>query len=81
MVSVVAPLNQVHPAGASRGRVLVGVMAGHVAVVLVLGLAGFVKGGQFNSKWGNKLMQARVMLQFGAIMLLLLLAVLGGTGS
>jgi hypothetical protein len=52
-----------------------------VVVVLVTGIAGFARGGRFNRQYGNKLMQARVMLQFGAIMLLLLLAVLGGTGS
>jgi hypothetical protein len=52
-----------------------------VVVVLVTGIAGFARGGRFNRQYGNKLMQARVILQFGAIMLLLLLAVLGGTGS
>lgn len=52
-----------------------------VVVVLITGIAGFARGGNFNRKYGNKLMQARVMLQFGAIMLLLLLAVLSGTGS
>jgi ABC-2 type transport system permease protein len=41
VISVVAPMNQVHPAGANRGRVLAGVMAGLAAVVLILGLAGF----------------------------------------
>jgi ABC-2 type transport system permease protein len=41
VISVVTPLNQVHPAGPSRRRVLVGVMAGLAAVVLVLGVAGF----------------------------------------
>jgi len=52
-----------------------------VVVVLVTGIAGFARGGRFNRQYGNKLMQARVILQFSAIMLLLLLAVLGGTGS
>ena len=52
-----------------------------VVVVLVTGIVGFARGGKFNRQYGNKLMQARVMLQFGAIMLLLLLAVLSGTGS
>ena len=50
-----------------------------VAVVLIRGLLNMLKGGSGNTS--NKLMQARVMLQFGAIMLLLLLAVLSGTGS
>ena len=52
-----------------------------VVAVLVTGIIGMARGGEFNKKYGNKLMQARVMLQFGAIMLLLLLAVLSGTGS
>ncbi|MCL4677635.1 MAG: twin transmembrane helix small protein [Alphaproteobacteria bacterium] len=31
--------------------------------VLVTGIVGMVKGGEFNKKYGNKLMRARVMLQ------------------
>jgi hypothetical protein len=42
--------------------------------VLAVGLAGFFAGGEFNRKYGNKLMRARVALQ--ALALLLLLAVL-----
>lgn len=52
-----------------------------VVVVLVTGIVGFARGGKFNRQYGNKLMQARVMLQFGAVMLLLLLAAVGGLGS
>jgi hypothetical protein len=52
-----------------------------VVVVLVTGIAGFARGGKFNRQYGNKLMQARVFLQFSAVMLLLLLALLGGIGS
>jgi hypothetical protein len=39
---------------------------------LGLGLFSFVKGGEFNKKHGNKLMQARVMLQGLALALLAL---------
>jgi uncharacterized membrane protein len=49
-----------------------------VVVVLVTGVLGFAKGGKFNKQYGNKLMQARVILQFGAVILLLLLALVGG---
>ncbi|MCA8929476.1 MAG: twin transmembrane helix small protein [Alphaproteobacteria bacterium] len=49
-----------------------------VVVVLVTGVVGFARGGKFNRQYGNKLMQARVILQFIAVMLLLLLAVVGG---
>jgi len=52
-----------------------------VVVVLVTGIAGFARGGKFNKEYGNKLMQARVALQFGAVMLLLLLAAVGGIGG
>jgi len=40
------------------------------AVVLVVGVAGFAGGGVFNKKYGNKLMQMRVLLQFVAIILM-----------
>ena len=52
-----------------------------VVVVLVTGVVGFARGGKFNKQYGNKLMQARVVLQFAAVMLLLLLAVVGGMGG
>jgi hypothetical protein len=35
---------------------------------LGLGLFGMAKGGEFNKKYGNKLMQARVYLQGGALL-------------
>lgn len=40
------------------------------AAVLVIGIAGFAGGGKFNKKYGNKLMQMRVLLQFVAIILI-----------
>ena len=43
------------------------------AGALFLGLFSMVKGGEFNKKYSNKLMQARVMLQ-GAALLFLALA-------
>lgn len=41
--------------------------------VLVVGLAGFFQGGEFNRKYGNRLMRARVALQALALVLLALL--------
>lgn len=38
--------------------------------VLFTGIAGFVKGGAFNEKYGNRLMRARVGLQFVALIIL-----------
>lgn len=52
-----------------------------VVVVLVTGIGGFARGGKFNKQYGNKLMQARVALQLLAVVLLLLLALVGGLGK
>ena len=46
--------------------------------VLVVGVAGFFHGGEFNRKYGNKLMQARVALQAVAVVLLLIILVSAG---
>jgi hypothetical protein len=48
------------------------------ALVLIVGVVGFVAGGRFNERWGNKLMQARVGLQLVAVLLLGLLLVAQG---
>ncbi len=47
--------------------------------VLFLGLGGFIAGGQFNEKYGNRIMQARVALQ--AITVLLIMLALLASGS
>jgi len=44
--------------------------------VLITGLVAFVKGGDFNEKYGNKLMQWRVTTQAIAVVLVLLLIAL-----
>jgi hypothetical protein len=43
--------------------------------VLIVGLVGFLLGGEFNAKYGNKLMRARVALQAVAVLLLLVVLV------
>lgn len=43
-----------------------------VAAVMVTGLVSMAKGGDFNKKYGNKLMQARVASQTIALLLLAL---------
>lgn len=43
-----------------------------VVGVLVLGVASMIRGGDFNKKYGNRLMQARVLLQGVALALLAL---------
>lgn len=40
--------------------------------VLMVGVIGFAKGGEFNKKYANKIMRLRIVLQFVAVMLILL---------
>jgi len=49
-----------------------------VLAVLAVGLGGFAGGGAFNRKWGNKLMQLRVAMQFVAVVVIVLMAWLFG---
>ena len=50
------------------------ILLGAVAVVLILGIYTLFKGGETSKKYSNKLMQLRVLLQFIAIIVLVLLA-------
>lgn len=43
-----------------------------VLVVLLVGVAGFARGGDFNRKYANKIMRLRLLAQFIAILLILL---------
>ena len=45
-----------------------------VGVVLILGIGTLFKGGNTSKKYSNKLMQLRVLLQFIAIILLIIFA-------
>ena len=45
-----------------------------VAIVLVMGIYTLFKGGNTSKKYSNKLMQLRVLLQFIAIIVLVLMA-------
>ena len=45
-----------------------------VMIVLLIGIISMLKGGEFNKRWGNKLMQARVALQAFAVLLIILTA-------
>ncbi|MEJ0063200.1 MAG: twin transmembrane helix small protein [Alphaproteobacteria bacterium] len=53
---------------------MIGAMAAVLAVLLI-GILALAKGGEFNRKWGNKLMRARVILQFLALALFALAAI------
>ncbi len=43
-----------------------------VVGVLMLGIGGFAKGGEFNRKHANRLMRYRIAAQFVAVLLILL---------
>ncbi len=45
-----------------------------VGIVLILGIGTLFKGGNTSKKYSNKLMQLRVLLQFIAIVLLIIFA-------
>ena len=47
-----------------------------VLLVLFIGIISMLRGGDFNKRWSNKLMRARVVLQGVAIVLILLTAYL-----
>lgn len=47
-----------------------------VALFLLAGVLGMVRGGEFNRKYGNKLMQLRVVLQGVALVMIVLFALL-----
>ncbi len=48
-----------------------------VVAVLVIGLVSMLKGGEFNDKYGNRLMRWRVILQAAAVTLIVLHLVVG----
>lgn len=49
-----------------------------VLAVLLVGLGSFARGGAFHARNGNRIMQIRVVAQFVAVILLVLLAVFSG---
>lgn len=61
--------------------VLVVLAMSSVVIVLAIGLGGFVAGGEFNRKYGNKLMRLRIILQFIAVGLILLYFFLRNLGG
>ncbi len=58
---------------------LIPIFLAAVALVLFTGIFGMVRGGAFNRKYGNRLMQLRVGLQFLAIVLIAATALLAGS--
>lgn len=60
---------------------LILVMIAAVVIVLAIGIGGFAKGGAFNARNSNKMMRLRLLLQFIAVLLIVLLVYLRGTGG
>ena len=58
---------------------LIPVLLAAVALVLFTGIFGMMRGSNFNRKYGNRLMQLRVGLQFLAIVLIAAAALLAGS--
>ena len=58
---------------------LIPIFLAAVALVLFTGIFGMVRGGAFNRKYGNRLMQLRVGLHFLAIVLIAATALLAGS--
>jgi len=52
-----------------------------VLVILMIGIGGFAKGGEFNRRHANRLMRYRVIAQAVAVALILAFVLLRGRGS
>ena len=50
-----------------------------VIIVLMIGIGGFGKGGEFNRKYENKHMRLRILAQFIAVAIILLFVYLSGS--
>jgi len=61
----------------SAASLLVAIALGAVLLVLAVGVVSMLRGGEFNRKYGNKLMRLRVILQGVALALLALLFLIG----
>ncbi len=61
--------------------IIILVMLGAVVLVLAIGIGGFAKGGEFNAKYSNKMMRLRLLLQFVAVLLILLFIYLRRSGG
>lgn len=52
-----------------------------VLVILMIGIGGFAKGGEFNRKHANRIMRYRIVAQAIAVALILLFVALRGGGG
>lgn len=49
--------------------------------VLIVGVGGFAKGGEFNRRYANKIMRLRLLLQFIAVILIVAFVYFSGRGG
>ena len=52
-----------------------------VLIILMIGIGGFAKGGEFNRKHANRIMRYRIGAQFIAVLLILGFVFLRGSGG
>jgi hypothetical protein len=52
-----------------------------VAAILMVGIGGFAKGGDFNKKHANRIMRYRIIAQFVAVILIVAFAWLNSGGN
>ena len=50
-----------------------------VLIILMVGIGGFGRGGEFNRKYANKIMRLRILAQFLAVAIILLFVYLSGS--
>tara|TARA_Y100000813_G_C24082316_1_gene314016 strand:+ start:630 stop:836 length:207 start_codon:yes stop_codon:yes gene_type:complete len=61
--------------------VLVVIAMATVAIILMIGIGGFGRGGEFNRKYANKLMRLRILAQFVAVILILFFVLIVRVGE
>ena len=52
-----------------------------VLVILMVGIGGFARGGEFNRKYANKIMRLRIIAQAVAVALILVFVLLSQSGE
>ena len=50
-----------------------------VLIILMVGIGGFGRGGEFNRKYANKIMRLRIIAQFLAVAIILLFVYFSGS--
>lgn len=60
---------------------LIAIVCIGVLAILLFGIGTFAKGGEFNKKYANKIMQARLAAQFVAVILIVGVAYLMSSGN